>query len=162
VSRPPGSMTTICIRKTASVATPVFVDTGAHYALADARDPDHSEAVRLLQQIAHLRHALVTSNFVVSEVYTLLLKRLGWERAIRYVEELRAGATQILRVSAEDEARAWEILRRYRDQDVSYVDATSFAVMERTGIQVFFAFDAHFSTYRTQQGQAFTDVKFLK
>jgi predicted nucleic acid-binding protein len=31
------------------MATPVFVDTGAHYALADANDPDHEEAVRLLQ-----------------------------------------------------------------------------------------------------------------
>ena len=60
------------------MATPVFVDTGAHYALADARDPDHGEAVRLLHGIARLRYALVTSNFVVSEVYTLLLKRLGW------------------------------------------------------------------------------------
>jgi hypothetical protein len=59
--------------------------------------------VRLLHQIVHLQHALVTSNFVVSEVYTLLLKRLSWERAIRYVEELRAGSTQILRVSAADE-----------------------------------------------------------
>jgi hypothetical protein len=33
--------------------------------------------------------------------------------------------------------------------------------MERLGIQVFFAFDAHFSTFRTQQGQAFTDVTFM-
>jgi hypothetical protein len=26
--------------------------------------------------------------------------------------------------------------------------------MERVGIHVFFAFDAHFSTFRTQRGQA--------
>jgi len=69
--------------------------------------------VRLLQQISRQRYALVTSNFVISEAYTLLLKRLGWERAIRYVEELRAGATQVLGISAEDESRAWEILRQY-------------------------------------------------
>jgi predicted nucleic acid-binding protein len=143
------------------MATLVFVDTGAHYALADARDPDHREAVRLLQQIVRLRYALATSNFVLSEVYTLLLKRLGWETAIRYVEELRAGSTQVLSVSTEDEERAWEILRRYQDQDFSYVDATSFALMERLGIQVFFAFDSHFSTFRTQRGQAFTDVQFM-
>jgi predicted nucleic acid-binding protein len=143
------------------MATLVFVDTGAHYALADTHDPDHSEAVRLLQQIVRLRYALATSNFVLSEVYTLLLKRLGWEIAIRYVEELRAGSTQVLSVSTEDEERAWAILRRYQDQDFSYVDATSFAIMERLGIQVFFAFDSHFSTFRTQRGQAFTDVKFM-
>ena len=143
------------------MATPVFVDTGAHYALADMHDPDHGEAVRLLQHITRLRYALVTSNFVVSEVYTLLLKRVGREIAIRYVEELRIGSTQVIRISAEDEERTWEILRRYQDQDFSYVDATSFAVMERLGIRVFFAFDGHFSTFRTQRGQAFTDVKFM-
>jgi predicted nucleic acid-binding protein len=70
------------------MATPVFVDTGAHYALADVHDPDHGEAVRLLQHIVRLRYALVTSNFVISEVYTLLLKRVGRDIAIRYVEEL--------------------------------------------------------------------------
>ena len=143
------------------MATPVFVDTGAHYALADVQDPDHDEAVRLLQQIVRLRYALVTSNFVISEVYTLVRQRLGWGPAMQYVEGLRAGATQVISVSAADEERAWEILRLYNDQDFSYVDAMSFSIMERVGIHVFFAFDAHFSTFRTQRGQAFTNIKFL-
>src|SRR5438128_4861015 len=60
-------MTPICIGKTISMATLVFVDTEAHYALADVQDPDHAEAVRLLQQIVRLRYALVTRNFVISE-----------------------------------------------------------------------------------------------
>jgi predicted nucleic acid-binding protein len=30
------------------MATPVFVDTGAHYALADVQDPDHAKAIHLL------------------------------------------------------------------------------------------------------------------
>src|SRR5438046_9058441 len=114
-------MTPICIGKTISMATLVFVDTGAHYALADVQDPDHDEAVRLLHQIVRLRYALVTSNFVISEVYTLLRQRLGWEAAIHYVEELRAGSTQIMSVSAAEEERAREILRLYEDQDLSYV-----------------------------------------
>jgi predicted nucleic acid-binding protein len=143
------------------MATPVCVDTGAHYALADVQDPDHDEAVRLLHQIVRLRYALVTSNFVLSEVYTLVRQRLGWGSAMQYVEGLRAGATQVISVTPAEEERAWEILRRYDDQDFRYVDATSFALMERMGIHVFFAFDAHFSTFRTQRGQAFTNIKFL-
>ncbi len=39
--------------------------------------------------------------------------------------------------------------------------SNSLSVMESLGIQVFFAFDAHFSTFRTQRGQAFTNIKFL-
>ncbi len=40
---------------------------------------------------------------------------------------------------------AWEILERHRDKRWSYVDATSFALLERDGGGEAFAFDAHFS-----------------
>jgi predicted nucleic acid-binding protein len=143
------------------VATPVFVDTGAHYALTDANNPDHAEAVRTLQKIERLRHALITSNFVVSEVYTLLLKRLGQKVALSYVNGLRSGSTTLIRVTVDDEERVWEILQQYRDQDFSYVDATSFAVMERLNIGAFFAFDTHFSVVRTRRGKASSDVRFV-
>ncbi len=143
------------------MATPVFVDTGAHYALVDVNDPDHVEAVRTLQKIERLRQALTTSNFVVSEVYTLLLKRVSRQVALSYVNGLRTGSTTIIRVIAEDEERAWGILQQYHDQDFSYVDATSFALMERLDISVFFAFDSHFSIVRTRPRKAFSDVRFM-
>jgi uncharacterized protein len=143
------------------VATPVFVDTDAHYALADANDPDHAEAVRTLQKIERLRHALITSNFVVSEVYTLLMRRLGQKIALSYVNGIRSGSTTLIRVTVDDEERAREMLQQYRDQDFSYVDATSFAVMERLNIGVFFAFGTHFSIFRTRRGKAFSDVRFV-
>jgi len=75
------------------------MDTSAHYALVDANDPDHARAVRHLQSIAHQSYALVTSNFILSEAYTLLRYRLGWGEAQRYVTELRNGSTQVLRVT---------------------------------------------------------------
>jgi predicted nucleic acid-binding protein len=53
----------------------------------------------------------------------------------------------IERVTAEDEVRTRDVLRRYEDKDFSYVDATSFAVMERLRIREAFAFDPHFVRY---------------
>jgi predicted nucleic acid-binding protein len=44
----------------------------------------------------------------------------------------------------EDEERAREIILAYEDKAFSYTDATTFAVMERTGIKTAFAFDSHF------------------
>lgn len=143
------------------MAIPVFVDTSAHYALADMNDPDHDTGVRHLQFMAHRHYGLVTSNFVLSETYTLIRYRLGWGEAHRYVSNLRDGATRVLRITVGDEERAWAIVAQYDDQDFSYVDATSFALMERLGIPIFFAFDSHFSTFRTSSGQAFTDIQFL-
>jgi predicted nucleic acid-binding protein len=40
-----------------------------------------------------------------------------------------------------------EILLGQEDKDYSYVDATSFAVMERLGIETAFTFDRHFEQY---------------
>lgn len=53
----------------------------------------------------------------------------------------------MLRVTLGDERRAREILLKYIDKDFSYVDATTFALMERLNIQVCFAFDVHFEQF---------------
>jgi len=37
-----------------------------------------------------------------------------------------------------------EIFTKYRDQDFSYVDCTSFALMQRMKLSAAFAFDRHF------------------
>ena len=80
----------------------------------------------------------------ISEIYTLMLRKIGRDKAIEYVEKLRSTA-EIERVSEEDENTAWQIILRYQDKDFSYVDATCFAVMERLGIRD--AFDGHFEQY---------------
>ena len=43
--------------------------------------------------------------------------------------------------------RALEIIERYQDKEFSLTDATSFAVMERLGIEAAFAFDADFRQF---------------
>ena len=40
------------------------------------------------------------------------------------------------------------ILRQYSDKGFSLLDATSFAVMERLGIDTALSFDKHFAQYR--------------
>jgi predicted nucleic acid-binding protein len=56
-------------------------------------------------------------------------------------------STVVIRVSAQDEQRAHQIIFRYTDKDFSLTDATSFVVMERTDISEAFSFDQHFAQY---------------
>jgi predicted nucleic acid-binding protein len=81
-----------------------------------------------------------------------MLLKLGRHIAINFLEHLLCsvedGTTYIVRVTEADEERAWEILETYADQDFSYVDATTFAVMERLNLDRAFAFDRHFETFR--------------
>lgn len=54
---------------------------------------------------------------------------------------------RLLRVTEADEERAVAIINQYDDKDFSYVDATSFVVMECLGIDEGFNFDRHFRQY---------------
>jgi predicted nucleic acid-binding protein len=50
-------------------------------------------------------------------------------------------------VSAADERKARDLIARYDDKAFSLTDATSFAVMERLGIDHAFTFDRNFMQY---------------
>ena len=84
----------------------VFVDTGAWYALVDARDPDHPAVASCLAQHGG---RLATSNFVFDETVTLLRSRLGHRVARTFGETLLAGGiafrTRMLLFDYESEAR---------------------------------------------------------
>ena len=124
----------------------IFVDTSALFAIANAKDEDHKRARDFLSKLAEEKVILFVTNFVIAETYTLMLRKIGRDKAIEYIENLRNTA-EIERVSEEDENKAWQIILRYRDKDFSYVDATSFAVMKRLGIRDAFSFDEHFEQY---------------
>lgn len=51
---------------------------------------------------------------------------------------------RLLSVGKEDRERAWAIFQRYDDKVLSFTDCTSFAVMERLGINTAFSVDHDF------------------
>ena len=127
----------------------IFVDTGAWFAVAVRNDPDHAAAMRWLRQN---REPLITTDYVLAETATLIRMRdktaRGHRLAVRVTSSILRQQTAILQnVSAADLQRALEIFRRYSDHLFSFVDCTSFAVMERLGITHAFAFDSHFDEY---------------
>jgi predicted nucleic acid-binding protein len=124
----------------------VFVDTSAFVALRNESEAEHERARAALSRLLEEGVTLFTSNYVVAETYTALLVRVGREEAIEWGRRFRAGeAIELVRLEAEVEDEAWEILERHGDKRWSYVDATSFALVERDGGGEAFAFDAHFA-----------------
>ena len=119
-------------------------DTGAAVALVNKRDQWHAAANKRLRLLQRRRARLLLTNFLVGEIYALLLSRLGGDVARRWLE---TNDVAVEGVTEEDELRAKTILLRYTDKDFSYVDATSFAVMERLGLQTAFTCDEHFVQY---------------
>lgn len=122
----------------------IFVDTSAHFALIDGTDTNHADALRVGQRLRTERWRMFTTNFIVAETHALILTRLGRRAAALALEEIDAGAITVVQVSAGDEQRAREIIRRYTDKDFSLTDATSFAEMVRLRIAQAFSFDSDF------------------
>ncbi len=122
----------------------LFVDTSAWYAAADAGDRSHGRATKILAA----GERLVTSDHVLAETWLLLRYRMGRAPAERFWEGLRDGAAAIEGVGDADLEAAWTIGQTFSDQDFSIVDRTSFAVMQRLGIERVASFDDHFAVYR--------------
>ncbi len=123
----------------------VFVDTSAFVALRSGSEREHATARAALSALVSERAALCTSNYVFAETYTALLVRLGRSEAIEWGRRFRTGeAIELIRVEESVEEEAWSILESHTDKHWSYVDATSFALMERESIDTALAFDRHF------------------
>ena len=124
----------------------VFIDTSAFVAIRVEDDINHKKAQQFLSVIREKRLRLHTTNFILDEVYTYFCK--SHAIAIELAELIMDNPLILLhRVTVEDESKAVEILKAFKDKDFSYTDATSFAVMERLGINTAFAFDDHFMQY---------------
>jgi predicted nucleic acid-binding protein len=120
-----------------------FVDTSFWVALQFQRDNRHQQAAAIW---AATPGPLLTTNHVVGETWTFLRRRAGHATAVRFVDAI----SRSVRVSAEHvgeavEEEAWAWLRRHRDREFSFVDATSFTLMRRRRLSEALAFDGDFA-----------------
>jgi uncharacterized protein len=123
----------------------IFVDSSAWIALADQGDSRHKDAAAAYPALLRGFKILVTSNLVIAETYVVLLKEMGHDVAVDFLERINA-SPRILRIWSNEsiETEAEQILSKYSDQDFSYTDAVSFALMKRLKIKNAFSFDKHF------------------
>ena len=124
----------------------VFVDTGAWYALKDAKDPNHRTVIDFFTSVRG-QVLFFTSDYVADEAVTLVRYRLKSHRlATELARELFSEkAAKMIFVSLEHHRRALEIFAKYNDQNFSYTDCTSFAIMEAMQIREALALDSHFN-----------------
>lgn len=123
----------------------VFVDTSFFKALLDVRDDFHKKANDISFVLEKNQTKLVTTNYILDELYTLLRVRRGLEMAKKLRELVFSGdrSVQVVRIQADDEAKAWSLFLN-NWSGLSFTDCTSFAVMKRLGLKEVAAFDEHF------------------
>ncbi len=127
------------------MANGIFVDASAWIAVTLKTDNNHEAATQVYPEILSNYARLVTTNLVVAETYNLIRYKMGHAPAMQYLDRLKSARLDQVYSDALLEGRAIAILRRYSDQDFSYADAISFALMQERGLQEAFTFDHHFA-----------------
>ena len=129
------------------VVKKLFVDTGAWLPVIDPRDQYHRPASAFYRQVLQAHRSLITTNLVVAETYVNLRRSLSHAAAVGFLDTIgQSSRIECVWSDMDLEYRARQILRQYADQDFSYVDAVSFALMREMEITEAFAFDRHFVT----------------
>ena len=125
----------------------IFVDTFAWISLINKKEQHYASAVAFHKSLkpATLR---ITSWGVVSETFTWMRYHVGQREATYWLTLKESfeqqGYLQVVYPNAQMEIEVRKILNRFQDQDLSYVDAFTLALIHtRPDINAIFAFDHH-------------------
>jgi uncharacterized protein len=108
----------------------LICDTGPLYASMDRSDADHQACADLLVGFGE---PLLVPAPVVVELDWLVSSRLGPEPFLALLDDLVDGALAVVDLVRADYVRVRELLARYADLRLGFVDAAIVAIVERLG-----------------------------
>jgi predicted nucleic acid-binding protein len=131
----------------------VLVDAGPLYALADRNDSWHDRVVSYLETVTS---PLIVPVTVLPEACYLVAKFLGSKAEIELVASIQRGELAAEVLTKTDWSRTIEVMRKYSDADLGFVDASVVAVAERLRIRDVVTVDrTHFSLVRPRHCRSF-------
>ena len=133
---------------------PVLVDTGPLYAMADQDDGWH-DRVRTYLDTARVQ--LVVPVTVLPEVCYLIGTHLGASAEVQFTRSVQRGEVKVEWLKKEDLSRTVEVMEKYLDANLGFVDASLVAVAERLKIRELLTTDRrHFSLVRPRHCASLT------
>ncbi|MGE5604457.1 MAG: type II toxin-antitoxin system VapC family toxin [Bacteroidota bacterium] len=130
----------------------VFIDTGFWFAYLVRQDNHHQNSVKLMEELMSEGSLLSTSELVISETYTLLMREVGAAAALKFMEllqlQIEEGFTKIYWINWPVMEESRRILQKYIDHQLSFADAASAALVIKYGIPAIATYDHHFQMMR--------------
>jgi len=131
-----------------------LLDSGFLYAQLNGKDDHHAE-VSVASKIAE-REPIVLPIPAITEVSYLLQRDLGIEAVATFLENLPETDFTLETPTVEDYKRTAEILRKYNDANIDFVDAVIVAIAERLNITKILTVDRrHFGAFVPRHCAAF-------
>jgi uncharacterized protein len=132
----------------------VVADTGALYALIDADDRWHQ---RVADWWRGYTGSILVPVTVLPEITYLLATRIGPAAEEAFVRAVADGEFVVEPLEDEDVRRSAEVIAKYRDLPLGFVDASLVAMAERLQARIILTTDRrHFAVVRPNHVRSFT------
>ncbi len=132
----------------------VFLDSNVLISFFIKEELHHQASKKFLSSSEKIR--FITSSDVVSETLNWLTKKhkpqITYFAGQRIVQEK---ITKIIDTDTNDRLLALELIKKFSDYKLSYVDATSFALIHRLKIKQVYSYDADFNLLKGIENLAF-------
>ena len=125
----------------------IFVDSNVFIGFLNEDDALYKRALKLWDYLKKERYKVVVSNFIISEVVTVVSQRVDKKTAIEFAVTMYENEEQevsIIRSDERIELKTLDYLRRITSKNVSFVDASILAILDICHIQKLASFDKVF------------------
>jgi uncharacterized protein len=130
----------------------LIVDTSVLFASVDRNDRDYARCRALLEESGE---ALTLPAPILPEIDYLVARNVGRGVMVQILRNIGLGALRVVDLTAADYERVAELVDRYADVGVGFVDAAVLAVTERMGEPKLATLDhRHFSVMRPRHVDA--------
>jgi len=130
----------------------VVADTGFVVALLNRSDIRHTDVVAIYQQ----QQQILLPQTVLTEVAYLLGRDAGISTAIAFLRGIGTSRFNLVALTDGDLERVAEILEKYADSRIDFVDASVMAVAERYGSKTILTLDQRdFRLFRPKHCEGF-------
>ncbi len=130
-----------------------LLDTSFLYAFLNRKEQNHERVLAIAQTI---HEPVILPVPAITEVAYLLLRDVNSDAVANFIASLATTDFVLESPQTEDYTRASEVIRRYRDGHVDFVDAIIVAMAERLSITRILILDVrHFAVFRPSHCEAF-------
>jgi len=127
-------------------------DTGFLFAVFDEDDAHYRQCSEIFNSEARA----ILPEVVIPELAYMIVRNLGYQKLVKFLRSIVAGDFVLVPTETKDLKRAIEILEKYADSKVNFVDCVIVVTAERLKIKRILTVDRrHFNLFRPRHCDRF-------
>ena len=132
----------------------VLLDTSAFIALFVKEEPSHSKVSEKYLSYKQQRALLLTSDYILDELYTRLMydfgKNITKQKIETLTDSIEKGELKILSIDEAIFKKATAVFTKYAEHKISFTDATTYVLYKDFAIDEIFTLDRDFKRMRAK------------